>query len=48
MEQLITSMALEKEIEVNDVYKMYALHYSIVRDDYKKLLQLSPSLQKKN
>ena len=46
MEQLITGMALEKEMEINDVYQLYALHYSTMRDDYKKILPLSPSFTK--
>lgn len=46
IEQLLNGIALEKDMDVDDVYQMYALHYSSIRDDYKKILPLSPSFTK--
>ena len=46
IEQLLNSIALEKDIDVSDVYQMYALHYSSTRDSYKKILPLCPSFTK--
>lgn len=46
LEHLINSIAKEKEMDVIDVYQMYALHYSESRDDFKKILPLSPAFTK--
>jgi len=46
IEKLLHSIALEKDMDVSDVYQMYTLHYSLTRDDYKKILPLSPSFTK--
>lgn len=46
MEKLLNTIAVEKSMDVDSVYQMYALHYSSERDYFKKILPLSPSFTK--